>query len=80
MEEEEKEGETAKILWWHTGRSRAVNKHITASQHSGGRRKRIAGGGGWRRRRRSKQTWRGEGRGVQEIHGERSRKKAEDVG
>lgn len=34
------EGGTAKILWWHTGRSFAVNKYITASQKSGRRRKR----------------------------------------
>lgn len=52
-EEEEMEGDTAKILWWHKGRSFAVNKYITASQYSGKRRERSVGVGEWRRTRRT---------------------------
>ncbi len=44
-EEEEMEGETAKVLWWHKGRSCAVNKHITASPCGG---RRSNGGGEWK--------------------------------
>lgn len=43
-EEEEMEGEIAKALQWHKGRSCAANKYITASQYSGRGRKRSAGG------------------------------------
>lgn len=73
-EEAEMEGETAKILWWHKGRSCAVNKYITASQHSGRRRKRSIAGGEWRRR--SKRTGRTEGRGEEQ----RSREYGREAG
>lgn len=71
-EEEEMEGETAKTLWWHKGRSCAVNKYITASQHSASRRKRSSAGGEWRRR--SKRTGRTEGSGVEKTSREYGRK------